>query len=105
MRYNRTVTQTRPWDPAEHFETEEDVLAYLNAALDDGDLHLIVAALGDIARARRMTIIAQEAGLARESLYRSLSTNGNPEFGTVLKVLRALGLRLQVAGSLAPQGE
>ena len=98
-------TQTRPWDPAEHFETEEDVLAYLNAALDDGDLHLIVAALGDIARARRMTIVAQEAGLARESLYRSLSTNGNPEFGTVLKVLRALGLRLQVAGGLAPQGE
>ncbi len=98
-------TQTRPWDPAEHFETEEDVLAYLNAALDDGDLQLIVAALGDIARARRMTIVAQEAGLARESLYRSLSTNGNPEFGTVLKVLRALGLRLQVAGALAAQGE
>lgn len=98
-------TQTRPWDPAEHFETEADVLAYLNAALDDGDLHLIVAALGDIARARRMTIVAQEAGLARESLYRSLSTNGNPEFGTVLKVLRALGLRLQVAGALGAQGE
>lgn len=98
-------TQTRPWDPAEHFETEEDVLAYLNAALDDGDLHLIVAALGDIARARRMTIVAHEAGLARESLYRALSADGNPEFGTVLKVLRALGLRLQVAGALATQGE
>ena len=98
-------TQTRPWDPAEHFETEEDVLAYLNAALDDGDLHLIVAALGDIARARRMTIVAHEAGLARESLYRALSADGNPEFGTVLKVLRALGLRLQVAGALAAQGE
>ena len=98
-------TQTRPWDPAEHFETEGDVVAYLNAALEDGDLHLIVAALGDIARARRMTSVAREAGLARESLYRALSDNGNPEFGTVLKVLRALGLRLQVAGTLAARGE
>ena len=52
-----------------------------------------------------MTIVAQEAGLARESLYRALSANGNPEFGTVLKVLRALGLRLQVAGALAVRGE
>ena len=46
-------TRTRPWDPAEHFETEEDVVAYLNAALEDGDVHLVVAALGDVARARR----------------------------------------------------
>ena len=52
-----------------------------------------------------MTIVAQEAGLARESLYRALSANGNPEFGTVLKVLRALGLRLQVAGALAVHSE
>ena len=98
-------TRTRPWDPAEHFEMEEDVVAYLNAALEDGDVHLVVAALGDIARARRMTIVAQEAGLARESLYRALSANGNPEFGTVLTVLRALGLRLQVAGALAVHSE
>ena len=98
-------TQTRPWDPAEHLKTEADMVAYLNAALDDGDLALIVAALGDIARARRMTVVAQEAGLARESLYRSLSTDGNPEFGTVLKVMRALGLRLQAAGALPANGE
>ena len=98
-------TQTRPWDPAEHLETEEDVVAYLNVALDEGDLPLIVAALGDIARARRMTIVARDAGLARESLYRSLSANGNPEFGTVLKVMRALGLRLQAAGAPAAEGE
>ena len=97
-------TQTKAWDPAEHLETEEDVLAYLNAALDDGDLPLIVAALGDVARARRMTVVAHEAGLARESLYRSLSADGNPEFGTVLKVMRALGLRLQAAGA-APTNE
>ena len=90
-------TKTRPWDPAEHLETEEDMAAYLNVALDEGDLGLILAALGDIARAQRMARVAQETGLGRESLYKSLSANGNPEFATVLKVMRSLGLRLQVA--------
>ena len=88
-------TQTRPWDPAEHLETEEDMAAYLNVALEQGDLSLIMATLGDIARAQRMAVVAQETGLGRESLYRSLSAEGNPEFSTVLKVVRALGLRLQ----------
>ena len=91
-------TQTRPWDPAEHLETEEDMAAYLNVALEEGDLTLIMATLGDIARARRMTMVAQETGLGRESLYKSLSPNGNPEFATVLKVVRALGFKLQVSG-------
>ena len=90
-------TQTRPWDPAEHLETEEDMAAYLNVALEQGDLSLIMATLGDIARAQRMAVVAQETGLGRESLYRSLSAEGNPEFSTVLKVVRALGLRLQAA--------
>ena len=88
-------TQTRPWDPAEHLETEEDMAAYLNVALEDGDLGLIMAALGDIARARKIAVVAQDTGLGRESLYKSLSANGNPEFATVLKVVRSLGLRLQ----------
>ena len=57
-------TQTLPWDPAEHLNREEDMVAYLNAALEDGDLSLIMATLGDIARSRRMTLVAQEAGLA-----------------------------------------
>ena len=61
-------TQTRSWDPAEHLETEEDVAAYLNAALEEGDLSLIMATFGDIARARRMAAVAQDAGLGRESL-------------------------------------
>jgi len=87
-------TETRPWDPAEHLETEEDTAAYLEAALEDGDPGVITAALGDIARARGMTSIAREAGLGRESLYKALSPEGNPEFATVLKVVRALGLRL-----------
>ena len=92
-------TQTLPWDPAEHLATEDDAAAYLNAALEDGDLGLIVAALGDIARARRMTVVAQDAGLARESLYKSFSADGNPEFATVLRVMRALGLRLQAVAA------
>ena len=88
-------TKTRLWDPAEHLETEDDMAAYLNVALEDGDLGLIMATLGDIARARRMAVVAQETGLGRESLYKSLSADGNPEFATVLKVVSALGLRLQ----------
>ena len=89
-------TQTKPWDPSEHLESEEDMAAYLNVALEEGDLRLIMAVLGDIARARRMAVVAQETGLGRESLYKSLSPEGNPEFATVLKVVRALGFRLQV---------
>ena len=91
------TTRTGPWDPAEHLETDEDMAAYLNVALEEGDVSLILATLGDIARARRMAVVAQETGLGRESLYKSLSTDGNPEFATVLKVVRALGLRLQAA--------
>jgi len=86
----------RAWDVAEHLETEEDMAAYLDAALEDGDVAVIVAALGDIARAKGMSQIAREAGLGRESLYKALSTSGNPEFATILKVVRALGLQLHV---------
>ena len=89
-----TKTKTSPWDAAEHFETDEDMAAYLEAALDVGDPVLITAALGDIARAKGMTQIARETGLGRESLYKALSPEGNPEFSTILKVVRALGLKL-----------
>jgi probable addiction module antidote protein len=92
----RKKIKTRPWDIVEHLETEEDITAYLEAVLDDGDPALVSAALGDIARARGMTEIAHEAGLGRESLYKALSPEGNPEFATVMKVLRALGLSLHV---------
>lgn len=90
-------TETLPWDPAEHLETEEDKASYLEAALEDGDPAVITAALGDIARARGMTHVARETGLGRESLYKALSPEGNPELATVLKVIRALGLRLHAA--------
>jgi probable addiction module antidote protein len=90
-----TNIQTYPWDAAEHLETKEDMAAYLEAALEDGDPTLVVAALGDIARSKGMTHIARETGLGRESLYKALSIEGNPEFATILKVVQALGLRLR----------
>jgi probable addiction module antidote protein len=92
-------TKTRPWDVTQHLETSEDMAAYFEAALEDGDPVLIAAALGDIARAKGMAQIAREAGLARESLYKALSPEGNPEFATVLKVVRALGLRLHATAA------
>jgi len=87
-------TKTRPWDVVEHLETDEDMAAYLEAALQENDPSLVAAALGDIARAKGMTLIARETGLGRESLYKALSAEGNPEFATVLKVVRSLGLSL-----------
>lgn len=88
--------RTRAWDAAGHLETREDIAAYLEASLEENDASLVAAALGDIARSHGMTEIAREAGLGRESLYKALSEDGNPEFATVLKVIRALGLRLHV---------
>ena len=90
-------TLTTPWDPADHLNTEEDMAAYLEAALEDGDPTLVAAALGDIARAKGMTQVAREAGLGRESLYKALSPAGNPEFATILKVVAALGLQLHAS--------
>jgi probable addiction module antidote protein len=90
-------TATTAWDPAEHLDTEEDMAAYLEAALEEGDAALIAAALGDIVRAKGMTQVARDAGLGRESLYKALSPSGNPEFSTILRVIQALGLQLHAA--------
>jgi len=87
-------TRTKSWDAVAHLKSDEEMVAYLEAALEDGDPALVAAVLGDIARAKGMTEIAREAGLGRESLYKALSPGGNPEFATILKVIRALGLRL-----------
>ena len=87
-------TKTIRWDPADHLKTDDDMVAYLEAALEDGDPALVAAALGDIARAKGMTQVAKDAGLGRESLYKALSPAGNPEFATILKVVSALGLQL-----------
>ena len=87
-------TKTHPWDITRYLKTEDDMVAYLEAALEEDDPALFAAALGDVARAKGMTSIARESGLGRESLYKSLSAGGNPELGTVMKVIKSLGLRL-----------
>jgi probable addiction module antidote protein len=92
-------TRTRPWDAAAHLASRDDMAAYLEAALDEADVALIAAALGDIARAAGMTEIARQTGLGRESLYKALSPEGNPEFATVLRVLSALGLKLHATAA------
>ena len=81
------------FDPLDYLKTEEDCRLALAAAYeeDPGDGSLVAATLGDIAKARGMTQLAKETGLSRESLYRSLSGKGRPEFATILKVSRALG--------------
>lgn len=85
------------WDSSEFLKTEEDIAAYLNAALEDGDTSVIAAALGDVARAKGMTQLAKETGITRDGLYKALSPTGNPLFDTVQKVVKAFGLRMDVA--------
>lgn len=94
----KTVTK---WDASEYLETEEDMAAYLNAALEDGDTSVIAAALGDVARAKGMTQLSKETGITRDGLYKALSPTGNPSFDTVQKVVRAFGLKLDVAAASA----
>ena len=89
--------KTRRWDAAETLKTKRDIAAYLDAVLEDGDPDLLKAALGDVARSKGMTEIAHATGLGRANLYKALSPDGNPEFATVARVLKALGLRISVA--------
>lgn len=87
---------SRPFDSADYIDTPEEVAAYLEAALEDGDAQIIAATLGDIARSIGMATIAERTGLAREALYKSLSADGNPRLTTLIAVLKAMGLRLSV---------
>nr|VFJ51778.1 MAG: probable addiction module antidote protein [Candidatus Kentron sp. DK] len=89
-------TITTPYDVADYLRTPEESAAYLEACIEeaDGDATFIAKALGDIARARGMSRVAQDAGLSRESLYKALSGKRSPGFGTILKVMGALGLKL-----------
>jgi len=93
----KTTTETHPWDITRYLDSEEAIAAYIDAALDEDDPALLAAALGDVARAKGMTQVARETGLGRESLYKALSSEGNPEFGTIQKVVRSLGLKLHVS--------
>jgi probable addiction module antidote protein len=89
--------RTTRWDSAEYLKSGRDIAEHLDAVLEDGDPALVAHALGVVARAKGMTSIARKAGLGRESLYKALSSDGNPELATFLKVIKALGLRLRVA--------
>jgi probable addiction module antidote protein len=91
-----TKTITTRYDVAEHLRTPEEMAAYLEACFEEahGDAAFIAKALGDIARAKGMSQVARDAGLSRESLYKALSGERSPGFDTILKVMRALGLKL-----------
>lgn len=89
--------KTTRWDSADYLKSGRDIAEYLDAVLDDGDPALVAHALGVVARAKGMTAVSGKAGLGRESLYKALSSEGNPELATFLKVIKALGLRLHVA--------
>ncbi|MEZ5558636.1 MAG: putative addiction module antidote protein [Pseudomonadales bacterium] len=92
------ATKVRDYDVAEHLRTPEEMAAYLEACLAacDGDPSFVAQALGNIARAKGMSALARETGLGRESLYKALSADGNPQLSTILKVTKALGLEISV---------
>ena len=86
----------RFWDISEELKTEEDISLYLQEAFKDGDPKLIKACLKDVLKSRNMTALAKETGISRTGLYKMLSENGNPEFVSILKILKALNLELTV---------
>ncbi len=92
----------KKWDAVDRLNSEEEITGYFEACLeeDPGDGSLVRAALGDIARARGMAQLSRDTGLSREGLYKALSPEGNPEFTTVMKVMKALGLRLHAVAAL-----
>ena len=95
----RIMKTAKVYDVTEYLETEADMAAYLNAALEDGDPAVLSTALGDIARAKGMTQLARETGISRDGLYKALSPTGNPSFATVQKVINALGMKVEVAAT------
>lgn len=92
------------WDPVDQLQSEEDMAMYLDACLeeDPGDGSVVRAALNDIARAQGMTQLAKATGITREGLYKALSPTGNPEFSTILKVIKALKIKLHASAGSAP---
>jgi len=97
----RKTPATRPYDSADYLNSSQAIQAYLEDALETNDPAFIAKALGTIARARGMSQIAKQAGLSRESLYKALSIEGNPEFGTVIRVMHALGLKFSITATQA----
>lgn len=92
---HRLKSKATDFDTADYLQDEEMIQEYLNAVLEEGNAHEIIVALGHIARAKGMSKVAEQTGLSRPSLYKALSENANPQFDTILKVLRAVGGNLQ----------
>ena len=91
-----TPLKTAPFDASEYIEDDEAARDFLLDAMESGDPRVIAGAIGDVARAKGMSQLARETGMSRESLYRALSEDGNPQLATVLRVLEALGLKLTI---------
>lgn len=89
--------KTQPWDAAEFLGAEGDIRHYLEAAFEDGDPAVIRSAFNDVARARGITALARESGVARETLYKAFAEGGNPTLDTLMKVTKALGVKLAIA--------
>jgi probable addiction module antidote protein len=96
--------RSKPFDASEYLESDEDIAAYLTETIHTDDLDAVVRAIGVVAKARGMSQIAKETGLSRESLYRSLSGGAHPRFETIVDVLKAIGLRLNVE-PVEPRGQ
>ena len=90
-------TKTTPYNPFDYLETREEINEYLNNAFMDDDPRIFVIALGYLAKKKGMAKVAKETGLNRESLYKSLSCDGNPAFATIKKITKALGCKLAIA--------
>ena len=90
-------TTFKPYDVADYLKSEKSMALYLEACFEEAgeDTSIIAAALGDIARAKGMSEIAEATGLTREGLYRTLSKDGNPSFASIMKVMKALGMKLR----------
>lgn len=98
----KTKIKTTAYDSAEYLDSDEAISAYMEEALATEDPSFIAKALGTVARARGMAQIAKKSGLSRESLYKALSAEGNPAFGTVIRVMHALGLKFSVSAGATP---
>lgn len=90
------MLKVKEYDVADFLDTPEDIAAYINVVIEEGDENALAEALGDVARSRGMTKLAEDTGLNRVSLYSSLSAKGSPRLSTILRVLKSYGLKIQV---------
>lgn len=95
----RGLRQATEWDLEDYLDTKDDIIGFMNACLEEDDFETLWASIGDIARSRGMTQLSRETGITRDGLYKAFSPDGNPTFSNVMKVLKALGLRLSVTAN------